>query len=99
MLSGRDKLGGELHIVELHARRGASSVTGHQVLIADAVELAVLQWENRVLKAIAIQDLAAWAFRVGGNAAKRLGCRRRVTSVEAGQDSTSESSFEVAFDT
>jgi DNA-directed RNA polymerase specialized sigma24 family protein len=69
-----------IECVRMAARRGASAVTADHGLVADAVDFAIHQWEELVVRERTVRDLAAWAFRVGANAAKRLGPSRRRTS-------------------
>lgn len=81
----------ELKAVRAAARRGAASVGAGAWLARAAEEDAILRYENAVLAEKRIARLEAWAFRVGANAAKRLGARRVPVSLD-GLASESQSS-------
>ena len=68
-------------------------MTRDRQLIDDATESAVAKWGLAITRGKRIQNWVAWAFRVGQNAAKRLGAKRVLvldaSVVEVGADPVS----------
>ena len=62
-----------IEVVAVAAKSGARRVTGRGQVIEDAVESTIAQWENAILSGRAIENLPAWAHRVGMHEARRLG--------------------------
>ena len=57
------------------AERGARRATNELQVVRDAADHALQQWRKKGLRTSSVADPAAWAFRVGRNAAKKLGKR------------------------
>jgi DNA-directed RNA polymerase specialized sigma24 family protein len=70
--SGPPGLPADSQTVRQAAARGARSVTHLVQVIDDAVAIASERWEDAVLRNKSLVRLAAWAFRVGANAARRI---------------------------
>jgi DNA-directed RNA polymerase specialized sigma24 family protein len=68
-----------LATVTKFSRIGARTVTTQRQVAEDAGVKAVQQWEQALLANKRITQLAAWAFRVGQNAARQIASRRRST--------------------
>jgi DNA-directed RNA polymerase specialized sigma24 family protein len=64
----------ELQTLQCKAREGARAASARRQVVEDAVLKVVELWENRATGGgFPIHDLAGWAYRVGRNAARRLG--------------------------
>ena len=88
MSLGRDAgdmkdLNRQAEVVENAARRGARSATRVRQVIEDAVDQTLSRMVDAVLRDREVRDWAAWAYRVGANAARSACSPHRRGSVSA----------------
>ncbi len=60
-------------VIRRAAARGARTCTRSRQTIDDAARFAIERWEDAVIRKKHIADWEAWAYRIGTNAARKLG--------------------------
>lgn len=78
----REGLMNEECSVRRAAARGARSVSRRRQVIDDAVQLTLEKWQLSLLRGRRPRHAESWAFRVGANAAMRIGAKKLIESVD-----------------